>query len=107
MIFCIGSLFITEQDSADPSLIIRFGKPEITFYFQMYTNYCSAHGDHSDPAYPECVPPAINAFLGFVGPVTYHHTMSSTGPRMFGVDVSVYNTIKLSVAVSAARSGGF
>jgi hypothetical protein len=98
MVICIGTLCVIEGDSADPLLIIRshcltrFGMIlPYYYYYYYYTNCFSAPGDPSDPAYPDSVPPSINAFLTFVGQVTHHHTTLSTDGRTFSVSLSVYN----------------
>ena len=62
-------------------------------YVLLLILYCSAPGDPLDPSYPNNVPPAINAVLAFVGPITYHHPAGTSGLRMFGIRLSVYNKV--------------
>lgn len=99
MVFCIGSLCVIEGNSTtstDPLLtirshcLIRFGTV-LLYYYHYNTDRFSAPGDPSEPDYADSVPPSINAFLTFVGPVTHHHAISRTHPRIFTVNLSVYN----------------
>jgi hypothetical protein len=104
MIFCIGTLSIVEGGSTDPLLIIRahclirfranLSLPLLLLLLLLLyynANPFSAPGDPSDSNYPDSVPPSINAFLTFVGPITYHHVTAATNRRLFGVSLSVYN----------------
>jgi len=56
-------------------------------------NNHSAPGDPSDDTYVDKVPPAINAFLSFVGLVKHHHTIPSFNTRMFGTELSIFEKI--------------
>jgi hypothetical protein len=46
-----------------------------------------------DPSYLNNVPPVINAVLAFIGLITYHHPAGTSGLRMFGIQLSVYDKV--------------
>jgi len=99
MVFCISSLCVIDGDptaSTDPLLtirshcLIRFGTV-LLYHYHHNADHFSAPGDPSEPDYADSVPPSINAFLTFIGPVAHHHTISHTHPQIFTVNLSVYN----------------